>query len=49
MGLVGEASELLTATLVAAVIPNVALIVRAAMIEVLESEYVEMARLKRPS
>jgi peptide/nickel transport system permease protein len=35
-----------TATLVAAVTPNVALIVRAAMIEVLESEYVEMARLK---
>jgi peptide/nickel transport system permease protein len=35
-----------TATLVAAVVPNVALIVRAAMIEVLESEYVEMARLK---
>jgi peptide/nickel transport system permease protein len=34
------------ATLVAAVTPNVALIVRAAMIEVLESEYVEMARLK---
>jgi peptide/nickel transport system permease protein len=35
-----------TATLVAAVTPNVALIVRAAMIEVLESEYIEMARLK---
>ncbi len=35
-----------TATLVAAVTPNIALIVRAAMIEVLESEYIEMARLK---
>jgi peptide/nickel transport system permease protein len=35
-----------TVTLVAAVTPNIALIVRAAMIEVLESEYVEMARLK---
>ncbi len=34
------------ATLVAAVTPNIALIVRASMIEVLESEYVEMARLK---
>jgi peptide/nickel transport system permease protein len=34
------------ATLVGPVTPNVALIVRAAMIEVLESEYVEMARLK---
>jgi len=34
------------ATLVAAVTPNVALIMRASMIEVLESDYVEMARLK---
>jgi peptide/nickel transport system permease protein len=35
-----------TVTLVAAVTPNIALIVRAAMIEVLESDYIEMARLK---
>ena len=33
------------ATLVLVVTPNIALIMRAAMIEVLESEYVEMARL----
>jgi peptide/nickel transport system permease protein len=33
-------------TLVAVVTPNIALIMRASMIEVLESEYVEMARLK---
>jgi peptide/nickel transport system permease protein len=35
-----------TATLVLAVVPYVARIVRASMIEVLESDYVEMARLK---
>ncbi len=35
-----------TATLVLAVTPYVARIVRASMIEVLESDYVEMARLK---
>lgn len=34
------------ATLVAVVTPNIALIMRASMIEVLESEYIEMARLK---
>jgi peptide/nickel transport system permease protein len=34
-----------TATLVLVVVPNIALIMRAAMIEVLESEYIEMARL----
>jgi peptide/nickel transport system permease protein len=33
------------ATLVAVVTPNIALIMRASMIEVLESEYIEMARL----
>lgn len=34
------------ATLVAVVTPNIALIMRASMVEVLESEYIEMARLK---
>ncbi len=34
------------ATLVIAVVPYVSLIMRAAMVEVLESEYIEMARLK---
>ncbi len=34
------------ATLVAVVTPNIALITRASMVEVLESEYIEMARLK---
>jgi peptide/nickel transport system permease protein len=33
-------------TLVAVVVPNIALIMRASMIEVLESDYVEMARLQ---
>ena len=33
-------------TLVAVVTPNIALIMRASMVEVLESEYIEMARLK---
>jgi peptide/nickel transport system permease protein len=33
-------------TLVAVVVPNIALIMRASMIEVLESDYIEMARLK---
>ena len=33
-------------TLVAVVVPNIALITRASMIEVLESDYVEMARLQ---
>jgi peptide/nickel transport system permease protein len=41
-----EAMVLPTATLVLAVTPYVARIVRASMIEVLESDYVEMARLK---
>ena len=33
-------------TLVCVVVPNIALIMRASMIEVLESDYIEMARLK---
>jgi peptide/nickel transport system permease protein len=33
-------------TLAAVVVPNIALIMRASMIEVLESDYIEMARLK---
>ena len=33
-------------TLVLVVTPNIALIMRASMVEVLESEYIEMARLK---
>ena len=41
-----EAMVLPTATLVLAVTPYVARIVRASMVEVLESDYVEMARLK---
>jgi peptide/nickel transport system permease protein len=41
-----EAMVLPTVTLVLAVTPYVARIVRASMIEVLESDYVEMARLK---
>ncbi|HEX5301065.1 MAG TPA: ABC transporter permease [Streptosporangiaceae bacterium] len=41
-----EALVLPTATLVIAVAPYVARIMRASMIEVLESDYVEMARLK---
>jgi peptide/nickel transport system permease protein len=42
----GKALILPTATLVIAVAPYVARVMRASMIEVLESDYVEMARLK---
>ena len=43
---IGVALVLPTVTLVIAVVPYVSRIMRASMIEVLESDYVEMARLK---